>query len=297
MPALLTYFLTLGVCALSLALVINSIPQVYEATLFYWKFQVLGSAVEGRNHAQELELTYFLSILKQYYWPWLPFLILGLFLELKPAGKGAEALPLKLAVPPLFIFLLGFGFVAGFSIVPWKFWYYIAPAYPAFSLFIALSVFRKIASVFDWRWFPRLITTGSVAFILAVSLFPIKLFKDRVPEITSFAPTIKNSEVPGPVWFLHEGLDHNLIGTSGEWSFWHRKYPDRQVLPILTHELFEWKGPENYTDNAPHPAWLITNEAHWQKLKPNCKLKWCTTAQLIQAYPQTKTVLIYIPNG
>ncbi|MBI2606159.1 MAG: hypothetical protein HYW49_08780, partial [Deltaproteobacteria bacterium] len=248
----------------------------------YWKAylegQVLASAVEGRAGAQHLEPLYFAGILVKYYWPWLPFFLWAL----TKAFFGVRAPRGAMDREPVFwkrVFAItGLGFVAGFSLVKWKFWYYIAPAFPAFSLLIGATFARFLAAAEDKL--TSFCAGAACAWVLAVAVFPIPLHWERAPEVMAFKETISGSPVAGPVWFIHSLRDHNIIGSSGQWYF------GREVRKVSDAGERRWVESELRA-----PAWILTDKAHWNycnsespELRSRPWMKsWCARSKLVQS--------------
>lgn len=224
----------------------------------YWNAQVLSSAVEGRGGAQGHDPFYFVSILLKFYWPWLPFLVWATWRSISLFWKFTFT---DEAIYSWVFGVLSLGFVVGFSMVKWKFWYYIAPAYPALALFIAVSLHEKLerASKVDPRsYLPKVLFNAGLVWSIVVSVFPVALHHERVPEVQAFKSTILNSDVQGSVWLMNDELDHNKIGTSGEWYF------HRQVLKV--------ENEEAWTQNQlKAPAWIIAKDGTFA----SCSKAWC----------------------
>lgn len=244
----------------------------------YWKSyffgQVLSSALEGRGGAQTRELTFFLKILAKFYWPWFPLLIAAIVQGVRRSLKKDYSDDLIFS--GLFL-ITALGFVGGFSLMKWKFWYYIAPAYPALALFIANSLQDFYTDKFDRIIWARGFLVVSTVWILFVSAFPIELHRERVPEVMAFKDTIALSPLKGPVWYLRDPMDHNMIGTSGNWYF------HRDVLKITETEEDVWAR-----SRLTSPAWIITG-SDFQK---SCRVSWCTKSKLIQTAGKS-ALLIY----
>lgn len=246
----------------------------------YWKNylygQVLNSALKGRDGAQAFEPFYFLDILSKYYWPWLAFLVIALFSSIRRLIRGTPfSMPIQPTVAPLVFFIFGLGFVGGFSLMKWKFWYYIAPAYPAFALFIAAALYDPLHKLFALPIVARTVFYATAVWMLIASIYPVHLHKERIPEVIAFKETIANSSVEGPVWFLHDDqVDHNMAGTSGEWYF------DRAVEKVVDDASWE-KTKLN------RPYWIITGQDFWK----TCQAMWCKKSHLIQS--SGKSALVY----
>lgn len=224
-----------------------------ESWSVYLHDQVLNSALKGRNGAQGNNFFYFLNILLRYYWPWLPLLILSVH------GQFFKS---KQHSPASLVLLFGLGFVAGFSIVKWKFWYYIAPAYPAFALAIAkeLTVFLK--DKVSEKKIQQFLFAICGTWIGLNAFIPLKLYRERTPEIMAFKDVVRQSPVKGPIWYVRGVNDFNLINTNGFWYF------HRSVREVTPDEEMQWHAQRAFERT---PAWVLTT---WSGLK-QCELKWC----------------------
>ncbi|MGE4232569.1 MAG: ArnT family glycosyltransferase [Bacteriovoracia bacterium] len=243
---LLKFYLSLLTCCVLFLIWIYT--NHYE---IYWKRylveQVLDSAIKGRSGAQQFEYTYFIKILLKYYWPWLPTLLAAVYFLFKKHKKDFKKAQ---------FLILGLGFVCGFSLVRWKFWYYIAPAYPAFSIFIALTIPLSMKTK-TLSQIEKGLAVLATTWIVLASFIPFKLYRDRTPEVTQYKETIKNSPKTLDVYLLSTHLDHNQIGTSGEWYFGREVRNKEPVRP---------------------PAWIITDENYTK----SCTKPWCKQGILVQ---------------
>lgn len=283
------YVATLALCGAVVAWALNRFGGE-AAWAHYFNKQVMGSALTGRGGAQGREPLYFVHILYDYYKPWLFFLALALWGAIREVILRARPkkqipglnMPAEALFPqplPAWIFLLfGLGFVGGFSLMPWKFWYYIAPAYPAFALAIGAAVYQKAAGLFERPWFFRFVASASGLWLFATAVFPIVTWRDRVPEVTAFRGAIAGSPVAGPVLFLNGARDHNLVATSGEWAF-----DGREVRRIAS--------PAEAGNWPQRPAWLMTSEAEWA----GCEnpRQGCPRTQLIQRRDEHLLLLLH----
>lgn len=231
----------------------------------YLHEQVLGSALEGRGGAQRFEPFYFLDVLFKYYWPWLPLFVWSVYRAVR-----AKRLELRHAA-----LVLALGFIGGFSLMKWKFWYYIAPAYPAMALLIAATFKDRLSRWFDRPGAAKKFSYAAFSWIIFASVVPIHLHRERVPEVMAFKETIVNSPVPGPVWFLHSSKDHNMIATSGEWYF------DKRIVAKVDNE------PAWAANKLKSPAWIMTDLEFFK----SCKTEWCKRSELIQSVD--KSALLY----
>lgn len=230
------YVATLALCFGALAFWTNK-HGYWNDWQMYLQKQVLSSALDGRGGAQSGDHLYFIKILLKFYWPWLPFLLIGIRRSFR------WGISFELTDEAIYSWIFGvfaLGFLAGFSLVKWQFWYYIAPAYPAMALFIASTSYSFTKKWFAAPAFAYSIFTIALTWILIGSAMPIPLGRERVPEVIAFKNTILNSKIEEPVLFFNAPNDHNMVGTSGEWYF------HKPVLKVTS--LPEIK----------HPTWVIT---------------------------------------
>jgi 4-amino-4-deoxy-L-arabinose transferase-like glycosyltransferase len=220
--------------------------------LRYWKEQVLGSAIEGRASKQKLDVFYFGRILLLQYWPWLPFLFWCIYVAVR---RKVTLLRLTL--------LYGLGFFGGFSLVKWKYWYYIAPAFPAFALAIAATVqlhvhrWKKVEKFFAKERLSLWLRLVLIPALFILSVFPVNLDGNFMPEIRQFSEAIRHSDAKGPVWFVAHGGDHNMYSSSGFWYF------DRVVKKVDDPAKFVLPGNTR--------SWILTSSANADA----CKFTWC----------------------
>ena len=266
------YLGTFVLCTMAWALWVSTRGE-WQYWNNYFFGQIISSALKGRDGAQTMEPLFFLKILGKFYWPWLPFLMWSMYRIFRAIFSLEFSSRISYS---LVYFLMGFGFVAGFSLMKWKFWYYIAPAYPAFALFIATVLHEYFDKIFDRPVFGRQVFTVAAIWIFIGSVYPIPLHKDRVPEVLAFKDTIVNSPVTGPVWFVRDPMDHNMVGTSGQWYF------NRMVVKVTDDEEQSWAASKLVA-----PAWIITGSEFWT----TCKVTWCTKSTLIQS--AGKSSLVY----
>lgn len=227
---------------------------------WYWQDQVLGSALRGRNMQQGFEPLYFIQVLLKDYWPWLPLLLLSLYLQAKAVLRW------RLPHPGVLALLFAAGFFAGFSIVKWKFWYYIAPAFPGFALFIAFAVEQRalFTRIAEKLRLGKTVLALSLLWILVISIFPIRLSSGRIPEIQVFKETMRDSPSAMPVWFVNHPGDHNMYATSGNWYF-------NRIVRKVT-DVAAWEN------GLRGPAWIITGAEEFR----SCKRDWCKNAGFTQ---------------
>jgi len=284
------YFTSFAVLTLLWALWVSS-----RGDWPHWKHyllkQVVGSAIQGRGGAQTFEPFFFFKILAKFYWPWFPFFIAAivqLARELKAKRmqwRPAASNPLPRTFALLLIFGFGLGFFAGFSLMKWKFWYYIAPAYPAFAIFIAATFTDKRSyplihsAIVNNPKFPIGVLGVASLWIIIGSIFPIKLHHERVPEVMAFKETITGSDIKGSVWFVANPMDHNMVGTSGQWYF------QRLVEKVEDNKRTEWSNSK-----LKAPAWIIAGKDFVES--PACKKEsWCSQSITIQKAEKSALLL------
>lgn len=259
----------------------------YEA---YWNDylvnQVFSSAVEGRGGAQRLEPFYFINILVTYYWPWLPFAALSGFIFMKSYfTKKSRTTVHAHSYYGFAMLVLAFGFIAGFSLVKWKFWYYIAPAYPALAVMIAIFIAENLSGIFSFvkkESFTKFITKYSLVWIAAVFILPVHLYLERAPEVMAMKEAALASKSESPVWFIHSLLDHNIIGSSGQWYF------KRQVVKVRDDEEAAW------VRSLPSPSLVFLWNKHWEycnsSMAPAMMQEWCLKSRLVASHKESVLV-------
>lgn len=237
----------------------------------YLSKQVWSSAVEGRHGLQPLDPLFFVEAIGKQYWPWLallvPMLVAWVY-SLISRHDGQRTFLQKLLEPRSLIALFGLGFVAGFSLVKWKYWYYIVPAYPAFALFMAAS----LSQVTGWgggRWvrfidedprFPRAVAAIAVLWAFLMHALPIPNARIRVPEALQFEPVIRSVPSLRPVWQVRTTSDPNLTGVVEEWYF------DRVVLAVRPEEEAPW------AETQLKPGDFVISD---QGVLEACSTPWC----------------------
>lgn len=266
--ATFTYLTTFLICTGIWAIWVNASHQ-WNYWQDYLTKQVLGSALDGRGGAQQREPFYFILILLKFYWPWIPLFAWACIRTLRARKINFELAALILAA----------GFIVGFSIPKWKFWYYIAPAYPAMALLIASSFRKTIQSYANREAFARALSYGTCAWIVVGTALPIPLHHERVAEVHAFKDSIRNSTIPGPVWFLHDPADHNMIATSGNWYF------DRIVEKVEDEAV--WQNTK-----LKAPAWIITGTEYYK----SCEAFWCAKSDAV-VKTERSVLLRYTKNS
>jgi 4-amino-4-deoxy-L-arabinose transferase-like glycosyltransferase len=252
--------------------------------------QVLSSALTGRGGAQSYDPFFFANILWTYYRPWIflvPFLFLAMISELSGRNKRPEQIPgLDLPAEALFprplpssLFLIfALGFIGGFSVVKWKFWYYIAPAYPALALAFAAALYQKAAGLFERPFIFKLVNTLGGLWIGACACFPVMSWKERVPEVTAYKEIISSKKDVGRLYYFNPARDHNLVATSGFWSF---------GLPVVQLQSVNDIGKQ-----PKGSYWFILSADEYEKSKETPLLK---GSLLMAQNSSSKSVLLLVP--
>lgn len=253
----------------------------------YFEKQLVGSALEGRGGAQTREPFFFAKILLKFYWPWLPLLLWsGIRFLRKLLNLNLSRFTSYNALFAIF----GFGFVGGFSLMTWKFWYYIAPAYPAFALWIAANLMdsRRLRPVTRWLdgvSFAKAVTYVAIAGLIVLGSFPISLHRERVQEVMDFRHVIRAERADLPIYFVRSQRDHNLIGTSGAWYF------GRTVEKVDEAHEAQWSQT---LAGSRKRAWVLTDES---TCLPSQRPTWCESARVVQVSKPTALMLYEGPGS
>jgi len=128
---------------------------------------------------------YPIALLK-YYWPWLPFLFVGLALQMRAMLSSRDSVATLLIVWVLLI-------LVPFSFAQTRYPRYIMAVFPAFSILSAMALDRLIPEVRRDLFFKFACTVGALAVCLAF-LFPPKA---RAADIRSLAPIADANCPPG----------------------------------------------------------------------------------------------------
>jgi 4-amino-4-deoxy-L-arabinose transferase-like glycosyltransferase len=129
-------------------------------------------------------LNYPVALLK-YYWPWLPFLVAGLFIEVRAIVRKRDEIA-SLLIAWVFFVLVPFSFVQT------RYPRYIMPVFPAFSVLAAIALDRLIPIARRKTFFNSVCVVGFVAIGLTL-LFPPKA---RATDICTLVPIAEaNSSV------------------------------------------------------------------------------------------------------
>lgn len=156
-------------------------------------------------------------LLFKHYWPWLPFMAVGLCGALKRTIREKDA-------PSALLVLWVLGIVIPFSLADSKVLRYILPAFPAFSVLAATALDSWIAcrrkTFFKWSY------TVVTLVVLVATLFPN--YKVRAGNMRALAPVVQATTRP---------KQQVLLYTAGEYKWDYRNkllwYGDRMTWHAL----------------------------------------------------------------
>jgi 4-amino-4-deoxy-L-arabinose transferase-like glycosyltransferase len=140
--------------------------------------------VESGSAGGTTILNYPMALLK-YYWPWLPFLIAGVWMEVRAAVKERDQAAGLLIVWVLLV-------LVPFSFVQTRYPRYIMPVFPAFSILAAIALDRWIPSARRRIFFNSACAVGCLTICLSF-LFPPK---PRAADIISLVPVAEANTSP-----------------------------------------------------------------------------------------------------
>lgn len=127
---------------------------------------------------------YPLALLK-YYWPWLPFLIVGLWLEVQSMVRRRDENAILLIV---WVFLV----LVPFSLVQTRYPRYLMPVFPAFSILAAISLDRWVPLARRRTFFTSVCLIGCIAIFLTF-VFPPKA---RAADMVILVPVVETNSSP-----------------------------------------------------------------------------------------------------
>jgi 4-amino-4-deoxy-L-arabinose transferase-like glycosyltransferase len=132
--------------------------------------------VETESSSRTSLLNYPMSLLK-YYWPWLPFLVAGMVIEIKAWMREKDQTAALLIIWTLLV-------LVPFSFVETRYPRYIMAVFPAFSILSAIALNRVIPIHLRSNFFRVACGVGCLAICLSL-LFPPK---SRAEDILKLAP-------------------------------------------------------------------------------------------------------------
>jgi 4-amino-4-deoxy-L-arabinose transferase-like glycosyltransferase len=179
------------ISGLALALAIPSIwyisqYRLHGAASFAAHFRFVMDKIHAESgSARWLSIFNYPEALLKYYWPWLPFLIAGLWMEVRAWIKQKDEAASLLIVWVLLVLL-------PFSLVQTRYPRYIMPVFPAFSILAAISLDRLIP-VSRRRTFFALACASGVLAIILTFVFPPKA---RAEDILALVPVAEANSSP-----------------------------------------------------------------------------------------------------
>lgn len=283
----------------ALALAIGASVWIFLGTKFgwtwvsdFWMRQVFGSALGGRDGAQSANYFMFFEILAKNYWPWLPFLLLGLF-RFFQMRKEIPCPQIGHWKSVLLVLVVG---IVGVSISRFKFDYYFLPVFPALALFAAYG----LHTLFQ-RWQTK-IESGFAPVVLLANTF---LLVTPTPLAPEFFPALRkwNSVVYNDLATQRVGCDSKILmvsegareGNAVDFVFYLNFYTGREVVEASCGSLsqvslgnVEW---------FMFPAILLTSCPHLEKLQSYFPSRWQHAGwQLWTTAKESKTVNLDVFN-
>ncbi len=179
------------ICGIALALALPSVWYVSQYQLHGAAF--LASHAEFLNSKIQITpgggrwttiFNYPLALLK-YYWPWLPFLVAGLLMEVRAALREKDQTAMLLIVWVLAV-------IVPFSFAATRYPRYILPVFPAFSILSAIALNRWLATPRRRIFFNLACAIACLAICLTF-LFPPKA---RADDIIKIAPVVDANSSP-----------------------------------------------------------------------------------------------------
>ena len=170
----------------------------FPSAWYIWQYQQHGTAflathlefLSGKFHAEggsagwSTIFNYPVALLK-YYWPWLPFLIVGLVMEVRAAIKEKDQAATLLIAWVLLV-------LVPFSLAETRYPRYIMSAFPAFSILSAMALDRWVPVVRRAVFFNLACGVGCLAICLSL-LFPAKA---RADDMFKIAPIAESNSSP-----------------------------------------------------------------------------------------------------
>lgn len=147
----------------------------------------VGSKINvGETSNNWLTLLNYPGSLLKYYWPWLPFLLAGLVLQVRAMIAGKDAVASLLVVWVLLVLI-------PFSIIQTRYPRYIMPVYPAFSILSAIALERLIPKARRELFFKCACAIGCLAICFTILVPP----KARADDIRALAAIADSNCPPG----------------------------------------------------------------------------------------------------
>ncbi|MEJ2111457.1 MAG: glycosyltransferase family 39 protein [Acidobacteriota bacterium] len=131
------------------------------------------------------------GLLLKVYWPWLPFMTIGFWIELKKALRSGPSLSVLLILWVLLV-------VGPLSMMHTKTLRYIMPAFPVFALLAAIPLSRWLIRLKPKRFFPAIYIMLCL-FVVGVAVFSTP--SDRAKEVSKIGASVE-ARVPETERFI-----------------------------------------------------------------------------------------------
>jgi 4-amino-4-deoxy-L-arabinose transferase-like glycosyltransferase len=216
------------ISGLALALAIPSIwyisqYQLHGAASFAAHFRFVIDKIHTESGpAKWLTIFNYPEALLKYYWPWLPFRIAGLWIEVRASIRQKDLAASLLIIWVLLVLL-------PFSLVQTRYPRYIMPVFPAFSILAAISLDRWIPLARRKTFFNLVCAAGCLAIGLTL-LFPPK---ERAADITALVPIAEANSSPEQRIFVYSYED-GRSDYLDQFLWYSSRYAE---LPINLHDL------------------------------------------------------------
>ncbi len=238
----------------------------WEVVSDYWRRQVLGTALNGRGVVQATDYWMGFEVLRRTYYPWLPLLMVSIFLILKHQRWKDPAVALCLSASVIVMFVI--------SMIRFKYFHYYLPMYPFLAL-LALDSVRKRLSERAVGFSKFLIATAIVAPTLILA-FPIQLSPEMFPSLRRFNPIIQSyGKCRDKVLFVN---GFQAYGGEQEYLAEVQFYTNRKVVGTLCGEAEKKVRDFN-------PEWIIVSGENKDKcLSESLRAPYSVTYQFGNQY-------------
>lgn len=179
------------ICGMALALILPaswyvSQYRLHGAAFLVSHLEFLNSKIHvaSKTSYWATIFNYPLSLMK-YYWPWLPFLVVGLVMEVRAAVREKDQTAILLVAWVLAV-------IVPFSFAQTRYPRYIMPVFPAFSILAAIALSRWLGEASRKFFFNVACALGCLAVCLSL-LFPPKA---RADDILRVAPIAEANSSP-----------------------------------------------------------------------------------------------------
>jgi hypothetical protein len=237
-------------------------PLLWMASQYYFygnyflheHFSFIAGKVAGEAAtapALSLRGFYYLGALLRFYWPWLPFLAIGLVVEVRAAVSRRDSAAILVLLWVLFI-------IGPFSLADTKYARYLLPAFPALAILSAAGVRRVVSQA-------RLGIAFNVAclllFLVAAGAvaFPSR---ERAADMRRLAPVAEAHSDPAERVLIYAGHDYE-----NEFLWYSHRYSELVTdMDELKDRLVEGEKITGIIDRASFEALL-------KQLPPPCARK------------------------